>query len=310
MSESIKNIFEKFPFLRWIINFIKSIKLPGLTGLSLYDLLEMYILGIIHGALTIRASAIAFSFFMAIFPFLLFILILIPYIPIDGFQNDFLSVLNTTLPPTTSDFFNKNIFDNINNQSTGGLLSSVFIVSMFLMANGVNAIFSGFQNSYHQQLNRNFINQYIYAIGVSLLLVVILILTIAGLGFIEIYVVHPIYENLDFLDSSSELVWLNILKFLFFSLMIYIGISVLYYFGNSKLERSSFYSIGALLTMILVILNSFLFSVYIDNFSSYNQLYGSIGALVVLMFYLWLNAIILILGFELNTSLQKLKDLC
>ena len=214
----------------------------------------------------------------------------------------------TTLPPTTSDFFNNNIFDNINNQSTGGLLSSVFIVSMFLMANGVNAIFSGFQNSYHQQLNRNFINQYIYAIGVSLLLV--LILTITGLGFIEIYVVHPIYENLDFLDSSSELVWLNILKFLFFSLMIYIGISVLYFFGNSKLERSSFYSIGALLTMILVILNSFLFSVYIDNFSSYNQLYGSIGALVVLMFYLWLNAIILILGFELNTSLQKLKDLC
>ena len=310
MSESEKKIFEKFPLLRWIINFIKSIKLPGLTGLSLYDLLEMYILGIIHGALTIRASAIAFSFFMAIFPFLLFILILIPYIPIDGFQYDFLSVLNSTLPPTTSDFFNNNIFDNINNQSTGGLLSSVFIVSMFLMANGVNAIFSGFQNSYHQQLNRNFINQYIHAIGVSLLLVVILLLTIAGLGFIEIYVVHPIYENLDFLDSSSELVWLNILKFLFFSLMIYIGISVLYYFGNSKLERTSFYSIGALLTMILVILNSFLFSVYIDNFSSYNQLYGSIGALVVLMFYLWLNAIILILGFELNTSLQKLKDLC
>ena len=310
MNKSVKNIFEKFPLLRWIINFIKSIKLPGLTGLSLYDLLEMYILGIIHGALTIRASAIAFSFFMAIFPFLLFILILIPYIPINGFQNDFLRVLNTTLPPTTSDFFNKNIFDNINNQSTGGLLSSVFIVSMFLMANGVNAIFSGFQNSYHQQLNRNFINQYIHAIGVSLLLVVILILTIAGLGFIEIYVVHPIYENLDFLDSSSELVWLNILKFLFFSLMIYIGISVLYFFGNSKLERSSFYSIVALLTMILVILNSFLFSVYIYNFSSYNQLYGSIGALVVLMFYLWLNAIILILGFELNTSLQKLKDLC
>ena len=310
MSQSVKNIFEKFPFLRWFINFIKSIKLPGLTGLSLYDLLEMYILGIIHGALTIRASAIAFSFFMAIFPFLLFILIVIPYIPIDGFQNDFLSVLNTTLPPTTSDFFNKNIFDNINNKRTGGFLSSVFIVSIFLMANGVNAIFSGFHNSYHQQLNRNFINQYIHAIGVSLLLVVILILTIAGLGFIEIYVVHPIYENLDFLDSSYELVWLNMLKFLFFSLMIYIGISVLYYFGKSKLERSSFYSIGALLTMILFILNSFLFSVYIDNFSSYNQLYGSIGALVVLMFYLWLNAIILILGFELNTSLKKLKDLC
>ena len=310
MSQSLKNRFIKIPIIKWCLDFLKSIKLPGFTGFSIYDLLEMYILGIIHGALTIRASAVAFSFFMAIFPFLLFILILIPYIPIENFQSDFLNFLNTSLPPNTSDFFNSNIFQNINNGGTGGLISSVFLLSMFLMANGVNAIFSGFQNSYHQQLNRNFINQYFYALGVSLILVIVLIFTIAGFGFLEIYIVHPIYSGLSFLNSSSELVWLNAFKFLFFIFMIYIGVSILYYFGRLKSNKISFFSIGALLTTFLVIINSFLFGIYIDNFSSYNQLYGSIGALLILMIYLWLNAIILLLGFELNTSLKRLKDLC
>ena len=75
MSKSFEQKIEKIPVLRWILRIFKSIKLPGLEGLSLYDLFEMYVLGIIHGALTIRASAVAFSFFMAIFPFLLFIII-------------------------------------------------------------------------------------------------------------------------------------------------------------------------------------------------------------------------------------------
>ena len=85
---------------------------------------------------------------------------------------------------------------------------------------------------------------------------------------------------------------------------------MLYFFGTKKGKQSRFFSLGALLTTLLVLLNSFLFGVYIENFSSYNQLYGSIGALLILLFYLWLNAIILLLGFELNASLQRLKDRC
>ena len=80
-----------------------------MEGLSFYDLIELYITGIVKGALTTRASAIAFSFFMALFPFLLFILIVIPIIPIDDFKIEFLNFLNSFLPPTTSDFFFKNI---------------------------------------------------------------------------------------------------------------------------------------------------------------------------------------------------------
>jgi membrane protein len=310
MSKSIEQKIEKIPVLRWILRILKSIKLPGLEGLSLYDLLEMYVLGIIHGALTIRASAVAFSFFMAIFPFLLFIIILIPYLPFEGFQSDFLNFLDASLPPNTSDFFNQNIFENINKNRGGGLISSVFFISMFLMSNGVNAVFSGFENSYHQQFNRSFINQYLYAFGVSIILVIILIITIIGIGFSEIYLIHPLYDTLNIEDTTTELFWLDASKFLFFVVMIYLIIAVLYFFGTKDGKQSRFFSVGALFTTLLVLLNSYLFGFYIENFSNYNQLYGSIGALLILLFYLWLNAIILLLGFELNASLQQLKQKC
>ena len=111
-------------------------------------------------------------------------------------------------------------------------------------------------------------------------------------------------------DSVSELEWINALKFLFFILMIYLGTALLYFFGTKDGRLFRFFSIGALLTTFLVLLNSYLFGIYIENFSTYNQLYGSIGALLILLFYFWLNAIILLLGFELNASLQRLKDSC
>ena len=308
MSQSFKNRLKQISIIRWLVRFLKSFKLPGFEGLSIYHLFEMYAIGIIKGAITLRASAVAFSFFMAIFPFLLFIIILIPYIPIETFRTDFLIFLETTLPPNTSDFFNHNIFENINTQSSGGLVSSVFILSMLLMANGVNAVFSAFENSYHQQFNRNFVFQYLYALGVSIVLSIILITTIIGFGYLEIYLLMPIYEGLNLGDTTSELQWIEGVKFVFFVLMVYLGVSVLYFFGTQQKKQSRFFTIGALLTTILVLFNSYFFGIYIENFSNYNQLYGSIGALLILMFYLWLNAIILLLGYELNASLNQLKQ--
>ena len=94
MSKDIEDRLDKIPVINWFVRFFKEIKLPGFEGLSIYDLLELYVMGIVKGALTTRASAIAFNFFTAIFPFLLFVIIIIPHIPIDGFQSGFLDYLN------------------------------------------------------------------------------------------------------------------------------------------------------------------------------------------------------------------------
>ncbi|MBT8377292.1 MAG: YihY/virulence factor BrkB family protein [Bacteroidia bacterium] len=310
MSREIEERLERIPVINLVVRFLKEIKLPGFEGLSIYDLVELYVIGIVRGALTTRASAIAFSFFTAIFPFLLFVIILIPYIPIANFQTEFLDFLNSFLPPQTSEFFIDNIFKDISSNKSGGLLSTIFVLSILLMANGVSAVFSGFETSYHEQLVRGVFKQYLFALGVALILAVLVLVTVAFFGYFQIYIIQPLYESLSgqqLSETDSGLGWIIFGKYLFFVIMVYLATATLYYFGTKEGRNTRFFSIGALLTTLLIMLTSYLFAIYIENFSKYNELYGSIGALLILLFYLWLNANILLLGYELNASLQFLK---
>jgi len=310
MTKPLDEKLDKIPIVNILVRFFKRAKLPGLEGLSFYDLLELYITGIVKGALTTRASAIAFSFFMAIFPFLLFVLIVIPYVPIDDFKIEFLRFLESFLPQSTSEFFFKNIFEGIDNSQRGGLLSSVFVLSIALMANGVNALFSGFETSYHEQLSRSVFRQYLVALGVALILAFLLIITIAVLGYFQIYVVQKVLDTLHnqgYDVATQSVFWFKVVKYVFFVFIVYIATATMYYFGTKEGKHSKFFSVGAGFTTFLIILLSFLFGIYIENFGQYNKLYGSIGALLILMFYLWLNANILLLGYELNASLNKLR---
>ena len=290
------------PIIRHLIQFLKSIPLSK-NAFSLYDLLELYISGLIKGTLTHRASAIAYSFFLAIFPFLLFILNLIPYIPIDHFQVDFWIFIDGLLPPGTHQFFS-DIFFDIAEKRRGSLLSSVFFLSIFLMTNGIMAIFGGFEFSYHIQLTRTYVKQYLYALMVAIILsLLVLFVVITFMGY-EIYLV-PYLEEINFLTDNETL--LKISKLGFIAVMTYIATSILFYFGTIEGRESKFFSVGSTFTTILFGVTTYLFGIYIENFSQYNQLYGSIGALLIFLLYIWINSNILLLGFELNATLLKLK---
>jgi membrane protein len=299
---------------RAVISIIKSISdawermtrkiiLPGLDGLTAYDLWEIYSGGIIKGTFSTRASAIAFSFFMALFPFLLFVLNLIPYINfIDDFQLQFLVFMDSLLPPTTSEFFN-DVFLDIANTPRGGLLSFAFILSIFLMTNGINAIFTGFEFSYHTNANRSIIKQYLVAVGISIFMALLLLITVILMVYLT-YAVDDLSEIGIFIEKGFSAM---LVKYAVFILLIYMAVSTLYYFGTKEGRQSNFFSIGALFTTLLMLITTYLFGLYIENFAQYNELYGSIGALLVLMIYIWLNANILLLGFELNACLIKMK---
>ena len=290
------------PIIRHLIQFLKSIPLSK-NAFSLYDLLELYISGLIKGTLTHRASAIAYSFFLAIFPFLLFILNLIPYIPIDHFQVDFWIFIDGLLPPGTHQF-SSDIFFDIAEKRRGSLLSSVFFLSIFLMTNGIMAIFGGFEFSYHIQLTRTYVKQYLYALMVAIILsLLVLFVVITFMGY-ELYLV-PYLEEINFLTDNETL--LKISKLVFVAVMTYIATSILFYFGTIEGRESKFFSVGSTFTTILFGVTTYLFGIYIENFSQYNQLYGSIGALLIFLLYIWINSNILLLGFELNATLLKLK---
>lgn len=303
MTKHIEERLSKIPILNILVSLAKKVPLPGLKGMSLYDILEMYITGIVRGALTTRAGGIAFSFLMAIFPFLIFVLTLIPHVPIDGFQEDFLYLMSQWMPPSTSNVVFDNVINYITNHNYGGLLSFYFVLSILLMTNGINAIFGGFEYSYHIKVGRNVIRQYLIALGISILLVLYMLLTVAVAFYFEVGI-----EKLK--DSGwvqDDVFWIVFSQKVFFAMMMFISVSTLFYSGTKEGKHHSFFSAGSILTTILFIVLIYLFGIYVAKFSKYNELYGSIGTLLVFMLFIWLNSIILLLGFELNASLHRIK---
>ncbi|WP_415060429.1 YihY/virulence factor BrkB family protein [Flavobacterium sp.] len=302
MSLEIEEKLEKIPVISHLVRLMKNIKLPWLEGLSFYDLIELYILGIAKGAFSYRAGAIAFSFFMALFPFALFILNLIPFIPIENFQDDFLQFVSEGVPPNTFEAI-KTIIDDILNNSYKGLLSSGFILSIFLMSNGINAILGGFETSYHITISRSFIRQYLIALGMSILFSFILIVTVAAIVVSEVFIQKiQLHEIVD-----TNISFIELIRYGFVILMILITTSLLFKFGTKQTSKIPFISIGSVFTTILIILSSYVFGIYVVKFAKYNELYGSIGTLLILMFYIWINCMVLLLGFELNATINKLK---
>ena len=304
MTKPIEDKLLKIPILNWLVRLCKTIKIPGLEGLSLYDVIEMYVIGIVKGALTSRAGGIAFSFFMALFPFLLFILTLIPFVDdfIAGFQQDFIFLIKQLLPPNTSESV-QDVINDITVNRYGGLLSFGFIASIFLMTNGVNAILGGFEYSYHVKEMRSIVKQYFIAMGMAMVLSLILVFAVAISIYFEIGILN--LKTQGWLDD--EFFWIQKGRFMIFVILIFVAVSFLYKYGTIEVKHRSFFTPGSILTTLLTLVMFRLFAIYVEKFATYNELYGSIGTLLVLMLFVWINSIILLLGFELNASINRLR---
>ncbi|UJH67650.1 YihY/virulence factor BrkB family protein [Allomuricauda sp. SCSIO 65647] len=315
MSKPIEEQLQKIPVVNWAVALLKKIRLKAFEGLSFYDLIEMYVVGIIQGALSTRASSIAFSVFMAIFPLLIFFVTLIPfvipYVSIgnENFDAQFLLFLESFLPSATSDYFG-DIYQQIKDQKRGGLLSSAFVISIFLVANGVNSIFSGFETSYHVELTRNFFRQYAYALMVGLILSILVMVGAVVFVYFELVLESTnayFSRAIGFDVEKGDAFVVQMAKVLFFALLSYLTTAILYYFGTAEGKQAKFFSAGALMTTLLFLLTSYLFGVYVEKIARYNELYGALGGLLIFMVFIWLNSSILLLGFELNATLNALK---
>jgi len=305
MSVETEEKTSKIPGVKQLVSLLKKIKLPWLHGLSLYDLLDLYFIGVIEGAISYRASAIAWSFFMALFPFMLFIFNLIPYIPIEGFQEDFLGFVQQSVPPTTYDAIYKIINDILHN-SHSGLISTGFLMAILLMTNGINAILGGFESGHHVNVTskRKFFRQYFVALALSIILSFVLIITVAVIVIFEVFIQKTKIQ--DVLSDNIPLIEMG--RYAFVILMILITTSLLFKFGIKHDKKRAFISIGSVFTTILIIISSYFFGIWVVKFSKYNELYGSIGTLLIVMFYIWINCMVLLLGFDLNASINHIKN--
>ena len=282
----------------------KKLKPYGFVGLSIYDVAIFFWKGLMEGAITTRASSLAFNFFLAFFPGLIVFFTLIPYIPINALQDTLMGVLSIVLPPSTNEIAFSTLDDIINNQR-GGLLSIGFILALYFSTNGINSLIEAFNSSYHIRENRPIIKQRILSLGLTLLLSVILIIAIALIIFGTVTVNYLVDQEI-ITNNSADLIlygkWLVMLVILFFS------ISILFHLGPAIKNRWKIFSPGSIFATIFIIVTSLGFSYYINHFSQYNKIYGSIGTLIIILLWMYFNSIILLTGFELNASILNAKE--
>ena len=291
-----------------IIEVVKKIKPLGFTGLSLYDVSIFFIKGLQEGAITTRASSLAFNFFLAFFPSIIVFFTLIPYIPIDGFQQTLMEIISNVLPPSTNSATFSTLEDIINNQR-GGLLSIGFILALYFSTNGMSSLIQAFNSSYHIRENESIIKHQMLSILLTIVISALVFLTIILIIFGKAAIIYMIDYQL---INENKLVLLNAAKWVILIFMLFLGITTIFNLGPAIKSQIKIFSPGAILATLFIILTSIVFSYYIDNFSQYNKIYGSIGTLIIILLWIYFNAIFLLIGFELNASIfnakKNLKD--
>ena len=280
---------------------IKRIVLPGFEGATLNNVFRFVVKGFSKGALVTRASSIAFNLLMALLPASIFLFTLIPFIPIPNFQQELIRLFESIIPSDTYSFLESSIIDIITRKSSG-LLLLMFIATIVFSTNGIHALIHSFVVSAHNFQSRTWVDQR----KISIVLLVIIVMMIATAGFLLIFGKMAITRLVELRIVEKSLVFylLMTLKWIVIILLMLLAISFLYWLAPAKKSDFNFISPGSILATALFILTSLGFSAYVNNFGQYNKLYGSIGTLMIILVWLYLNSIALLIGFELNVSIK------
>lgn len=297
----------EFKMVRAFEHKFKRFTLPGLDGVPFYDVLLFFINELKDRTLVTRAQAIAFSFFLAVFPFILFAFTLIPYLPIPHLRNDLVKLINEVAPNEHAlDYLKLTIIDVIKNPRFG-LLSIGFLSAIYLSTNGVITMMRSFDKNHDIYIRRTFIKERLIAFKLTLLL---FLLFAASIVIIIIGNIIANWMNVHFwyLDSMSKFIITFVRYSVIFLLFLY-AVSLIYYEGPAVAKKWKFITPGSYIATILSILISIGFSYYVKNFGNYNKIYGSLGTIIILQVWFYLNSLVLLIGFEINSSIYYNKSL-
>ncbi|WEK21080.1 MAG: YihY/virulence factor BrkB family protein [Candidatus Pedobacter colombiensis] len=295
----------KIKFYALFIDWTKVCVLPGFSPLPLYTVATFFFKEIGKDSLINKASSLAYNFMLALFPAIIFLFTLIPFIPKRiGFQEQLMEFIQLILPGDAYKAFETTLNEIVNKQN-GGLLSFGFLLSLFFATNGVHSLMMAFNKSSLIIETRTWIKQRLIAIVLTVIIALSVIICITAM-FIGEYALNYIDTQLDIKGNFIAYV-IQLTRWSLLGVLYFVTISILYRYGPAHAKKWRFFSAGSWLSTILAFLTILGFSFYINNFSSYNKVYGSISVLIVLMIWLYLNSLILLIGFELNASVDLSK---
>lgn len=289
-----------------LVEWSKTAIIPGFGKLPLYTVATFFFQEITRESLLNKASSLAYNFMLAMFPGIIFLFTLIPYIPVENFQEKLLSFLEIVIPTDAFSAFQNTLEDIIKNQN-GGLLSFGFLLATFFATNGMTNLMMAFNKSSLTRENRKWLKRRTIALALSFAIIIALTLGIGVFTMVGVSI-NYLKENIDY-----DLAWLwtfllKISRWSILFLIYFLTVGLVYKYGPSSSKHWRILSPGAMLATILAIVTFSGFAFYINNFNAYNKLYGSIGTIIVVMIWMYLNSLIILIGFELNTSITLSKQ--
>lgn len=269
--------------------------------ISLYAFLVILYGQIKKDHLIERARAMGFSFLLSIFPAIIFLFTLIPYIPIAHLDVHILASLKDLMPVSIYETIEHTIVE-ILQRPHGGLMSFGFLFAIYSATNGIMAMTNAFNKIYHTSDRRSFLQKLWRSVVIIFLLSLVMFIAIGLTVLLEIYMYKlPI-------DQRAQQWGLVLLKYFIIFMVFYLGLSLVYFIAPAIKKRFAFFSYGSFIATVLILLFTWGFSNYVNNFNSYNKVYGSIGALIGLMLWLYAVSLVILIGFEINTSIALTKD--
>lgn len=304
LQDTIINSNENKPFqpLHPLMVYLQNKKLKAFEGESLYNVGKYFFKAMFMENMNTRASSLSFNFFLALFPAIIFLLTLIGYLPLYGLKTQFIKELSMVLPEQTFKEVHATILEILTKQNTG-LLSFGFITTIYFASNAFHLLINSFDRRLPFGKKKNWIQVRGKAIFMTFWISLIIISTLL--------ILTKAYQSVNYINSQNWPLagvyefFILLFEYIILASLIFIAISSIYYFCPSNTVRWKFFNAGSVMASILAGLSTLGFGFYVNSFNTYNKVYGSIGAIIALMILIFINLLTIIVGFELNVSIEK-----
>lgn len=285
-----------------LFSYLQTKQFLGYKGISWYSVLEFFLQWIDKRDLQLRATSLSFTFFLALFPSIIFIFTLIAYTPLSNSHKAILLFFEQLLPTTAYQATENTLLDILNTQR-GGLLSFGFLTAIYFSTNGFVSLMNALNRSDHRRETRSFWKKRIVAIILAIVVSISLFLAVVLLTIGNFSIKY--LDKLAYFPSKITPVLLVILNIGVVSTLVLFFISLIYYLAPVLNRKFKFISPGSVFACVSILVTTLAFSSYINQFNTYNKVYGSIGALIVVMLLIYINTYILLLGYEFNIAIDK-----
>ncbi|SEM26965.1 membrane protein [Chryseobacterium taichungense] len=289
-------------FIVKVHEFFDDIHIP-LLGISLWQMFQIYIRGIFKDKIGRKAAAISWSFTISLFPFILFILSVIPYMPhYEKLQFYIFDVLMHNVFPSNMEGDVRNYIEKSIIPNMKGISNLTIVLALVFATNGTFSLINGFNENTREKMSD--VKEFILSFFITIGFVLIVFLALFGVYYSEVVLklFTPVYDITWLVDNLSK-----IIGFVSFPLFYFILLTLFYWLGTVRITRFRQAIPGAILTTVLFVATTYFFALYVKNIARYNVLYGSIGSMILLMVWVNVNVYLLLFGNELNMAIRKLR---